>query len=186
MMLFKRNILCLVGAYLLCSSALAGDILTLNNEMIFEGKIVKIKDCAVVFKSKGEKYVVPANDIFSLQFEDFEDPVYINYLKKEDGEQDNKCLNASLDAKNHGRGGIHFLLGFFTGPLGMIGTALLANPSPYNGARTAELSENKEDFDDPEYLRCYKKKVKGRYIGKQALGLGTFVAIPFMIFFVLL
>lgn len=42
----------------------AGDILTLKNEMIFEGKVIKIKDCGVVFKANDNSYVIPATDIF--------------------------------------------------------------------------------------------------------------------------
>ncbi|MDO9615987.1 MAG: hypothetical protein Q7J86_15880 [Bacteroidota bacterium] len=44
----------------------AGDILTLNNEMTFEGKVSSIKNCAVVFKSEGNKYIVPATEIHSI------------------------------------------------------------------------------------------------------------------------
>jgi hypothetical protein len=45
-----------ITAILFAIASFAGDILTLNNEMVFEGKVTKIKDCAVVFKADGQKY----------------------------------------------------------------------------------------------------------------------------------
>ena len=68
----KKITLTLIASFFAIAS-FAGDILTLNNKMVFEGKVSKIKDCAVVFKSEGNKYIVPASEIFSLQFENTED-----------------------------------------------------------------------------------------------------------------
>ena len=62
-----------ITATLFAVASFAGDILTLNNEMVFEGKVTKIKECAVVFKANGHRYLVPASEIFSLQFENSED-----------------------------------------------------------------------------------------------------------------
>lgn len=152
----------------------AGDILTLTNEMVFEGKITKIKDCAVVFKTDGNKYIVPTTEIFSLQFENTSDKVYTEYMKMDDGDP-NKCLNGRLDAENyHGKKGGHFVLGVLFGPFAMIGTAL-ANPTPDKGKQTYMLSKNKEQFSDPEYLSCYKKKAKGQLVGAEALGWGAWI-----------
>lgn len=41
-------------ATLFVVGAFAGDILTLNNEMVFDGKVTKIKDCGVLFKADGK------------------------------------------------------------------------------------------------------------------------------------
>jgi hypothetical protein len=37
-------------------------------------------------------------------------------------------------------------------------------------ARYKRTSKNKDQFDDPEYLSCYKKKAKGQLTGMEALG----------------
>ncbi len=156
--------------------AFAGDILTLNNQMIFEGKVIKIKDCTVVFKAEGNKYIIPAADIFSLEFENIEDPVYKDYIEVADLTE-NKCLKGQLDAENyHGKKGGHYVLGLLFGPFAMIGTAL-ANPTPDKGKRTYMISQNKELFNDLEYLSCYKKKAKGQLIGMEALGWGTWILL---------
>jgi hypothetical protein len=143
---------------------------------VFDGKVAKIKDCGVVFKADGKNYVIPASEIFSLQFENPEDEVYKNYLKL--GELDpNTCLSGRLDAENyHGKKGAHFAYGMLFGPFSMIGTAL-ANPTPKKGRETYMMSENKNQFNDPEYLSCYKKKARGQLIGAEALGWGTWILI---------
>ncbi len=164
-----RKIILTLTATLFAIASFAGDILTLNNEMVFEGKVTKIKDCSVVFKADGNKYIVPASEILSLQFENSEDKVYTEYLKIADGDP-SKCLNGRLDAENyHGKKGGHFVLGVLFGPFAMIGTAL-ANPTPEKGKQTYMMSKNKDQFSDLEYLSCYKSKAKGQLIGAEALG----------------
>lgn len=154
----------------------AGDILTLNNEMVFDGKVTKIKDCAVVFKANGKKYIIPASEIFSIQFENTEDKVYTEYLKLLEKDPE-LCLKGRLDAENyHGKKGGHFVLGLLFGPFAMVGT-LLSNPTPERGKDTYMMSKNKDNFSDPEYLSCYRKKAKGQLIGMEALGWGTWILL---------
>lgn len=154
----------------------ANDILTLNNQMVFMGKIKKIKDCNVVFKASGEKYVIPANEIYSLQFSDTNDKVYTEYLGLNQN-NDNACLNGSLDAENyHGKKGAHFIYGFLFGPFAMIGTAL-SDPSPTSGKNTLLMTQHKDQLSNLEYLSCYKKKAKGKLIGMEGLGWGAFVLL---------
>lgn len=171
----KKKILTF-AAVLFAITSFAGDILTLNNEMVFEGKITKIKDCDIEFKSEGTKYVVPSSDVYSIQFEDVEDKVYTDYMKTMDNNP-NKCLDGRLDAEHyHGKKAGHFVLGVLFGPFAMIGTAL-SNPTPERGKQTYMMSENKDKFSDPVYLSCYKKKAKGQLIGMEALGWGTWILL---------
>ena len=140
------------------------DILSLNNQMVFSGKVLKIKNCMIVFKAQGTKYLVPASDIFSIQFGNVKDKVYVDYLKLQN-EDSNKCLNGKLDAENyHGKETGHFVLGLLFGPFAIIGTAI-SNPTPVKGKHTLTMSQNKDQFNDPSYLSCYKKTVKGKPIG---------------------
>ena len=163
-------------ATLLTLATFAGDILTLNNKMVFEGKVSKIKGCAVVFKTKVNKYIVPASEIYSIQFEKSTDKVYTEYLKIADTDPD-KCLNGRLDAENyHGKQVGHFVLGVLFGPFAMIGTAV-SNPTPEKGKNTYMMSKNKDQFSDPEYLSCYRKKAKGQLIGMEALGWAAWVLL---------
>jgi hypothetical protein len=157
-------------------SSYAGDILTLTNKMTFEGKVTKIKNCSVFFKADGNKFVVPVSDIYSVQFENVADKVYTDYMKMSVGDAD-KCLHGTLDAQNyHGKKVGHFFLGVLFGPFAMIGTAL-ADPTPEKGKQTYMLSKNKDQFSDPQYLSCYKKKAKGQLIGMEALGWGAWIII---------
>lgn len=171
-----KKITLTLTAILFAIVSFAGDILTLNNEMVFEGKATKIKNCAVVFKANGNKYIVPASEIFSLQFEDTKDKVYTKFMQMADGEP-NKCLNGRLDAENyHGKKGGHFALGVLFGPFAMIGTAI-ATPTPEKGQFTYMKSENKDQFSDLEYLSCYTKKARGQLIGFEALGWASWLLL---------
>lgn len=142
--------------------------------MVFSGKVKSVKNCAITFKAEGVKYIIPASDIFSIEFENKEDKVYINYVKSSQ-EDVEKCLKGRLDAENfHGKKGGHFVLGVLFGPFAMIGTAL-SSTSPDRGKQTYMLSENKELFSDLEYLSCYKKKAKGQLILMEGLGWATWI-----------
>lgn len=161
-------------------SAKAGDVLTLTNDMVFNGKVTKVKDCEVVFKADGQKFIVPASDIFSLQFEDTDDKVYRNYLALLEKDP-SQCMNGRLDAESyHGKKGTHVALGFLFGPFAMLGTAM-ANPTPEKGKSTYMMSKNKEHFSDLEYLSCYKKKAKVQLIGMEAIGWGGFLLLLLLI-----
>ena len=148
-----------VIASLLFVSLFAGDILTLTNNKVFYGKVKKIKNCEIVFKAQHKKYYVPVDSIFSIQFKDVNDPIYVDYLESLKSDT-NKCLLGQLDAEiYHGKKAGHFALGFLFGPFAMIGTAL-SNPTPQKSTKTLLSSKNKALFDDLEYLSCYKKKAK--------------------------
>lgn len=151
-------------------SAFAEDVLTLNNQMVFKGDVKKINGCTVTFKAAdGEKYQIPASDIYSVQFENITDKVYTSYLELTEYDPD-ACMKGSLDADNyHGKAGLHIALGVLFGPFAIIGAAV-SNPTPQNGNGTYMMSKNKELFSDPLYLSCYKKKAKGQNVGNTALG----------------
>jgi len=175
-----KRITLLFTAILFAIAAFAGDILTLNNDKVFKGKVTKIKGCKVVFKAEGNKYVIPASEIFSIQFENTNDKVYTKYMQMGDGDP-SKCMKGRLDAENfHGKKGGHVVLGFLFGPFAMLGTAI-ASPTPDKGKRTYMMSKNKDIFDDLEYISCYKKKAKGQLIGMEAIGWGAAILLLLII-----
>lgn len=172
-----KKIIFTICAMTFVLSTYAGDILTLKNEKIFDGRITKIKRNTVEFKVEEEKYLIPASEIQSIQFEQENSKVFVEYQKMVLAEQ-NKCTAGTLDAENyHGRKGGQIALGALFGPFALVGTAILANPTPEKGARTYMMSKNKELFNDPEYLSCYKKKAKGQLVGQTALGWAAWVLL---------
>ena len=175
-----KRIILTTTALLFAFVTFASDILTLNNEKVFNGKVTRIKGCSVVFKADGNKYVIPTSEIFSIQFENTKDKVYTKYMRMADGNP-NKCMNGRLDAENyHGKKGGHVVLGFLFGPFAMLGTAI-ASPTPDKGKRTYMMSKNKDEFDDIEYISCYKKKAKGQLIGMEAIGWGAAILLLLLI-----
>ena len=150
----------------------AGDILTLNNRMVFEGKVTKIKGCHLEITINGDKYSIPASEIFSVEFQNPGDKVYADYLKLAASDISN-CMKGGYDASAyHGKKAGHFILGFLFGPFAMVGT-VLSNPVPERGQSTYKFSKNRDLFDDAEYIACYRKKAKLQLIGMEALGWGA-------------
>ncbi len=148
------------------------DVLTLLNDMKFIGKVKKISNCEVRFKTDEGTFWIPANHIYSVEFGNPNDKVLETYSQLDDSE---KCLKGGEDAVNfHGKTGAHIILGVLFGPIAIIGAAI-ASPNPYKGKNTLALSQNSELFKDPAYLSCYKKKAKGKNIGNVAIGWGIWI-----------
>ena len=157
-------------------SAQAFDKLTLTNGMQFQGDVVKVKAFSVMFKTEVGKVEVPAKDIYSVEFENPNDEQFVEYLAVLDSASSaDNCANGKMDAKKyHGKKGGHFVLGFLFGPFAVIGTAIGANPTPYNAKNKVALSQslNKDQFTDAEYLMCYKREAKKRLILVECAGFG--------------
>jgi hypothetical protein len=170
----KKTLFVLSLLYIVCANSIAGDILVLTNGLAFEGKVVRVKKCEIVFKAHGYKYIIPGADINSIQFANPQDQVYLNFIE---GPQGDACIRGAADAQAlHGKKAGHFFLGFLFGPFAMIGTAL-SSASPVRGRDTMLLSQNKELFSNPEYLSCYRKKAKGQLIGMEAAGFGAWLLL---------
>lgn len=154
----------------------ASDIITLKNNMSFDGKIVKCKNSYIWFVANEVKYSIPISDILNISLENDE----MNKLNKQlkMAVQDYSiCEKATFDAKNYHKKEVgHFILGVLFGGLAVLGTAI-SNPSPEKGLQTELKSKNKDLFDNPEYLKCYKKNVKGRLIGAELLGIGGLILV---------
>lgn len=170
-----RNLFPLLLSFVLPIYAGASDVITLNNQMRFEGKVRKIERCEVKFKaSDGNIYFIPASDIYSVEFENPADKALLDYLAT--GSDADNCLKGQLDAEMfHGKKGAHILYGALFGPFAMILTAA-STPKPEND-KTLMVSENKGLFSDPGYLSCYRKKAKAQNIGMEALGWGAWILI---------
>ena len=153
---------------------LAADVITLNTQQTIEGKVTKIKHCVVTLKADEGKYQIPADHIYSIEFENKQDKVYLKYmdgLKVDPG----KCVNGRLDAVNyHGKKSGHIAMGFLFGPFAMLGTAL-SDPTPEKGQLTLDMSDHPDLLQDPDYVSCYTKKAKGRLIGAETIGFGIAV-----------
>ena len=152
--------------------SLAGDILVLKDQSRFLGEVTKIKNCQVHYTIDEDQYKIPAADIAMIQFSDLDNPIYVKYKT-----QGGNCLLGASDAKNYqGKGGVHIALGALFGLFGTIGAAV-ATPTPHKGVRTLEHSENKELFNDAEYINCYKKKARGKNVGNTLIGWGAFLVV---------
>ena len=158
----------------------AGDTVTLNNDMQFDGTVTKLNTCNVEFFTEGNLYEIPAEEIKSVKFSNSNNKLLVAYLASEITDNDN-CLKGRLDAENyHGKKGGHFILGMLFGPFAMVGTAL-SNPTPDKGKKTYLMSENKGLFNDLEYLSCYKKEAKKQLIKMEGLGWATWILLAIVL-----
>ena len=88
-------------------------------------------------------------------------------------------MNGQMDAQRyHGKKAGHLVLGLLFGPWAIIGTAIVANPTPYNAENnnTVGLSQNKDQFNDALYLMCYKREAKKTLIGREFAGFSVQLA----------
>ena len=161
-------------------SAQAFDKLTLTNGMQFQGDVVKVKAFSVMFKTEVGKVEVPAKDIYSVEFENPNDEQFLEYIAiLNSADSADKCMNGQMDAQRyHGKKAGHLVLGLLFGPWAIIGTAIVANPTPYNAENnnTVGLSQNKDQFNDALYLMCYKREAKKTLIGREFAGFSVQLA----------
>ncbi len=146
--------------------------------MIFEGKIVKVTKKHTVFLVSNYEYFIPNADVYCLIFEDPNSPLLNDLIEKGDElSNPEKCFKAQMDVEAyHGKAFGNFCLGFFFGVFGLIGCAV-SSPGPQRGSKTLMMSSNKELFNDPAYLSCYKKKARGKAIGNSLLGWGASILL---------
>ena len=148
-------------------TAHSADVLTLTNGASFEGKLKQVNSCSVNFSFEGDTYTIPASDIESVLMEKMSRKMARRITSlAADG---NNCYTGTMDGENHGKGGGHFAAGFFFGVFGIIGVAVTKR-KPMNSGNLGMASQNKELWNDPEYLSCYNKKATSGAIGNAALG----------------
>ena len=174
----KKIIFVLFAA--LSFSVSAKDVLTLSNNLQFEGQVLSVKNSFAEFQSNGELYMIPLMDINSILIEDTTSVAYSDLMNMDLPSQD-PCLLGQLDAEMyHGKKGAHFALGALFGPFALIGTAL-CNPTPDKGNDTYAMSKNKEHFSDPSYLSCYKKKARNQMLTYDAIGWAAWIVLLFIL-----
>lgn len=140
----------------------ANDEVQLLNCEIYYGKVLKIDQCKVHFKTDCQTLIIDADSIEFLKFECPENEIYQNYIN--DLTIKEKCLRGHNDAKNlHNQGLAHFFIGVLFGPLAIVGS-IVSTPTPNKSKNTMLLSENKDLFGDPNYLECYRKEAKSKNI----------------------
>lgn len=157
-------------------SALAQDVVVMNNAMKFEGKAVEIVGDSLDFVIEGDLYSIPTSEIQMVLVADTTDTFYQHASAMENANVE-PCMMGQYDAEMyHGKKGAHFALGVLFGPFAMIGTAI-CNPTPEKGKNTYLMSQNKALFSDPAYISCYKKKARGQMLGYDALGWATWLLL---------
>ncbi|MEO0900205.1 MAG: hypothetical protein AAFY71_27585 [Bacteroidota bacterium] len=152
----------------------AKDVLMLNNQKLFEGKVKRVDACEIAFKADGDTYIIPVADISFLGFEKEESKQAQKFFDLQQAGE-SACMEGKGDAKAfHGKVAKHVVSGIIFGPVGTI-FALLGNPTPRKGKETKQLSDNRDLFSDAQYLNCYRKEAKKNNVLYTLIG---WVVIP--------
>jgi len=178
--MFMKKLILILSTFIFLFSIpiYAGDFITFLDGKTMEVKIKRIKNCEIVIKFKKQKYFIPADSIFTIEFENPDNKIYQEYLKLSSSD---KCMRGQLDAAAyHGKGGGNFILGVLFGPFAVIGCAV-GKSGPSRGANTFIMSENRELFNDAIYLTCYQKQARRKAITNAAIGWGAWILFVLLI-----
>jgi hypothetical protein len=157
--------------FFLCFALQAADVVSLKNQQKFEGKITKITTNSLEFKAARNCYEIPLTEIEAIAFSNANNPILIALL--DDSLTVDNCMKGRKDAKMyHNKLSNHFVLGAAF-PYIMIYTAI-HQPSPHKGKYTSKLSDNKNLFNDPDYLSCYQKQAKKQMLIAEGSGFIVF------------
>jgi len=144
----------------------------------FHGKITKVKDCFVHFKSNdGEKFRLPGNAIGGYYIQDATnvelDAAMLNVIL----DPNYACTQGTMDAQQYHKKALgNYAGGLLLGVFWVIGAAV-AKPTPYKSSTTLAKSQNEDLFTDAMYLECYKKKARGTHVLAALGGWATWIAI---------
>lgn len=126
---------------------------------------------------QGITYGILKSEVLRVRYESGQVDYFFEGEIAEHKSDEEKCLCGRMDAeKFHGKREEHFLYGMVFG-LTAIAVTAATKQTPYNGRLTERLSQNKQLFKDPIYLKCYGKKAKQRLMENEIGGLAVKYAI---------
>lgn len=168
-------------------------------------KVIKVGINEIEYKKfenpKGPNYSINKNDVMMIKYANGTKDVFANEkidqkkveatkqeIKKEKTENpqspinnDDKCAMGTMDARNlHHKIGQHILLGIFTGPLGVIGTAV-SSPKPWNNREGMMMIKDANIIRDRDYLHYYEKKARQRNIINTSIGFAILIVATVII-----
>ena len=167
----KNSIAVFLGLFL-ASTVVAADVLTIESGHAFEGKVIAINQCSIDFEFDDAIYTIPAEDVATVVIEDMTKRTarkLANMLAGSDN-----CWKGMNDGANHGKQGGQFLCGVAFGAFGVIGCAV-TNRTPMKSSNMPLMMENKDLWNDAEYLNCYNKEAKSKAVTNSLLGWATWV-----------
>ena len=167
-----KNFFAVFLGLFLTSTVVAADVLTIESGHAFEGKVIAINQCSIDFEFDDAVYTIPAEDVATVFIEDMTKRTarkLANMLAGSDN-----CWKGMNDGANHGKQGGQFLCGVAFGAFGVIGCAV-TNRTPMKSNNMPLMMENKDLWNDAEYLNCYNKEAKSKAVTNSLLGWATWV-----------
>lgn len=169
-----KNFLALFFGLFLVSTTVASDVLTIASGHAFEGKVIAINQCSIAFEFDNAVYTIPAEDVATVFVEDMTKRTARKLANMLAGS--NNCWKGMNDGANHGKEGGQFLCGVAFGAFGVIGCAV-TNRTPMRSSNMALMMENKDLWNDAEYLNCYNKEAKSKAVTNSLMGWATWVLL---------
>lgn len=168
------------------------DIILLKNLDEIKAKVIKIGQDEIEYKKcdnrTGPTYTIKKSEVFYIKYPNGTKEIInpnantsSNNPVSQNTTKDNSASNSnSSSASNFEKGKTdaqlfhkkifgHIVLGLFLGIIGLI-CAALSSPSPYKDSQCAMLSQNKNLFNDPDYLRGYKRQARTQNVIYTGIG----------------
>jgi hypothetical protein len=73
-----KNLIFAAIATLIAHSSFSSDILTMLDGKMYQVDVIRVKSCELTVKIENEKFVIPATEIQSIEFENVNDPEYLD------------------------------------------------------------------------------------------------------------
>jgi hypothetical protein len=186
----QKFILFLAYNFFLLSYGYSQDYLIKKNGDSLKVKIVETNLTEVKYKEyknlMGITYGIYKSDVLRIRYQNGRVESFTPEELAKSMSPEEKCSCGRSDAaKYHGLKGGAFACGAYCGPFVLLGTAI-TKQTPKMGMRTSKISEHKNLFQDPYYLKCYNKKAKADLLGMEAQGLAAVILIPIVIMLLLL
>lgn len=163
--------------FAIASTGYTRDKIYLTNGKTLRCEIVTVEWNKLEYRQRGKIAVLHADDVALIEL----DAANIEVIEKINVQIDPRnplasCEMGKADANAfHNRGFGNFALGFFFGPFGVLGTAIGAPRSP-----DYVKIPVKENLSDPAYLKCYRKRARGKNVLHAAAGWAGILLLSYL------
>lgn len=158
------------------SFAAQADFIQLTNGDLFEGKVLKVYEGELLFKTEAGTYFIPQQDLQCVNLDH-------RSKRKEKALDDmfatpaeDTCSRGSVAGGMHGHGFGQFCAGFFGSLIG-VGIVMIVDKTPSKSKNLLMVADDRDVWTDPSYLACYDKAAKKKALTNSGLGMLTYVVL---------
>lgn len=157
--------------------AAKADFVQLKNGKLFEGKVVRVFESELAFKTSVGTFFIPGSDLQCVNIEKIR-PKQERALASMFASSADACSRGTSAGTMHGHGFGQFCAGFFGSLLG-VGIVMLVDKTPAKSKNLIMVATDDDVWTDPGYLMCYNKAAKSKALINSGLGCITYLVLYF-------